>query len=304
MYNIGTLYLTFWFNFCNFGLLNFLLPQLFEGNITFFFNNYLLIAEYLFLNTIIYYFLWSTNKFISSNSDEDDLYQCHVVQNLLIIFFISYFITNLIKQNYGILYGLHFFLIISIPQFLSGLIDVTIYGVYHYFHLNHYNKKDFPTFGIESVKQSINCNICFLDKPQYAKLPCQHNFCEQCILKWFNYSYYNRQDISCPFCRKVFEEKHEDKPTEDIEWQGINLSEMFSDYTNEEVNYFFIKVVSGTMLCLLILVYIDYFDLNWKIFDKLFILQFISQILLLLNYDNRQYILFVYFIPFIGLIFE
>ena len=304
MYNIGTLYLTFWFNFCNMGIFNFILPQLFAENITFFFNNYLLISEYLLFNTLIYYFLWSTNRFLSTNPHANEIYQCHVVQNLLIIFFIGYFITNLIKQNYGILYGLHFFLIISMPQFLSGLTDIVIYRIYHYFHFNHYSKKDFPNFSIEIVKQTINCNICFLDKPQYVKLPCQHNFCEHCILKWFNYSYYNKHDVSCPFCRRIFEAKPEDEPADEQLWQGINLTEMFSDYSNEDVTSIFVKIVSGCFLCLMISAYIDYLNLNVLIFHRLFILQLISQLLLMVNTQNRNYILFVYFIPFIGLIFE
>jgi hypothetical protein len=55
----------------------------------------------------------------------------------------------------------------------------------------------------ESIKDIIDCPICFEDDKDMVALTCpkHHMFCRDCINRHFNNLYMNNQSLACPLCR-------------------------------------------------------------------------------------------------------
>lgn len=47
-----------------------------------------------------------------------------------------------------------------------------------------------------TVKEQVDCEICFKTKEFKTKLLCEHSFCNECITEWVK-----RMKNSCPMCR-------------------------------------------------------------------------------------------------------
>ena len=45
----------------------------------------------------------------------------------------------------------------------------------------------------------MNCSICYEDNPKMMEFVCSHQFCLECVRKWF------RVNNTCPICRCVLE---------------------------------------------------------------------------------------------------
>ena len=55
-----------------------------------------------------------------------------------------------------------------------------------------------PQISLQSFEIKQECVICFEVFTEQYKLPCNHTFCDMCIIQWFFQSKQN----SCPLCKK------------------------------------------------------------------------------------------------------
>jgi len=49
-----------------------------------------------------------------------------------------------------------------------------------------------------SNEYNLECPVCQDIPNEYILTPCNHNFCQKCILKWYEINQ------SCPYCREIF----------------------------------------------------------------------------------------------------
>ncbi|KHJ43077.1 zinc finger, C3HC4 type [Trichuris suis] len=47
------------------------------------------------------------------------------------------------------------------------------------------------------------CAICREDKPKLKLLACQHDFCANCLKRWYQQNSTDDKTVSCPHCRQV-----------------------------------------------------------------------------------------------------
>lgn len=58
-------------------------------------------------------------------------------------------------------------------------------------------KKEFLANSLEPVEHE-DCSICYEPMTEPVRLPCKHEFCKECIIKWLN----GRDVDKCPTCRQ------------------------------------------------------------------------------------------------------
>ena len=59
----------------------------------------------------------------------------------------------------------------------------------------------FTTFNADQKTMDEGCSICISDveiNKLMIRLDCNHVFCRECIIKWFE------KKVTCPMCRKVY----------------------------------------------------------------------------------------------------
>lgn len=96
--------------------------------------------------------------------------------------------------------------------------------------------------------ENKDCSICFEDMNDKPKgyLPCKHNFCLSCLIKYLK----EISILSCPFCRKKYDDIFINKPEDSLPEEHIPEAFLvpyiradFYDF-NENILSFDIKVLS------------------------------------------------------------